>query len=37
MSRSAPSATLEAAVRAHFGLTQAELGRYLGVSDRLAI
>ena len=34
MSRSAPSNTLEAAVRAHFGLTQADLGRYLGVSER---
>lgn len=28
------SSTLEAAVRIHFGLTQAELGRYLGVSER---
>ena len=26
--------TLEATVRAHFGLTQAELARYLGVSAR---
>ena len=28
------SDTAEAAVRAYFGLTQAELGRYLGVSER---
>ncbi|MBO2011683.1 helix-turn-helix transcriptional regulator [Hymenobacter negativus] len=34
MSRPVPSNTVEAAVRAHFGLTQAELGRYLGVSER---
>ena len=34
MSRTIPSNTLEAAVRMHFGLTQAELGRYLGVSER---
>ena len=34
MSRPIPSSTLEAAVRAHFGLTQEELGRYLGVSER---
>lgn len=26
--------SLEAAIRAHFGLTQAELARYLGVSER---
>ena len=29
---SLPSDTLEAAIRFHFGLTQAELGRYLGIS-----
>ena len=34
MSRPIPSNTAEAAVRAYFGLTQAELGRYLGVSER---
>ena len=31
MPRPLPSNSLAAAVRAHFGLTQAELGRYLGV------
>jgi transcriptional regulator with XRE-family HTH domain len=31
MPRSLPSDSLSAAVRAHFGLTQAELGQYLGV------
>ncbi|WP_400193044.1 helix-turn-helix domain-containing protein [Hymenobacter sp. B81] len=30
-----PSNTLEAAIRAHFGLAQAELARYLGVSASL--
>ncbi|MGY3091004.1 transcriptional regulator with XRE-family HTH domain [Hymenobacter sp. UYAg731] len=34
MSHSIPSNALEAAIRTHFGLTQAELGRYLGVSER---
>ncbi|MFD2784517.1 helix-turn-helix domain-containing protein [Hymenobacter rubripertinctus] len=32
MSRPLPSGTLEAAVRAHFGLSQEELGRYLGLT-----
>ena len=33
-----PSSSLEAAVRAHFGLTQAELARYLGTSSaRVAV
>ena len=32
LTHSLPSATLEAAVRAHFGLTQDELGRCLGTS-----
>ncbi len=32
---SLPSDTLEAAIRFHFGLTQAELGRYLGISAGL--
>ncbi|GAB3859004.1 hypothetical protein GCM10028822_34880 [Hymenobacter terrigena] len=31
MARKLPSNSLSAAVRAHFGLTQPELGRYLGV------
>lgn len=31
MAHKLPSNSLSAAVRAHFGLTQAELGRYLGV------
>jgi len=34
MSRAIHSNTLEKAVREHFGLTQAELGRYLGVNNR---
>lgn len=35
LTHSLPSDTLEAAIRFHFGLTQAELGRYLGVSAGL--
>lgn len=33
LSHSLPSTTLSAAIRAHFGLTQAELGQYLEVSS----
>jgi transcriptional regulator with XRE-family HTH domain len=33
LTHSLPSHSLEAAVRAHFGLTQAELARYLGTSS----
>ena len=35
MPRAIPSNTFEAIVRAHFGLTQTELARYLGVSAGL--
>lgn len=35
LTHSLPSDTLEAAIRFHFGLTQAELGRYLGTSAGL--
>ncbi|TGE18951.1 helix-turn-helix transcriptional regulator [Hymenobacter elongatus] len=34
MSRPVASNSLAAAIRTHFGLTQAELGRYLGVSEQ---
>ncbi|WP_182888478.1 helix-turn-helix transcriptional regulator, partial [Hymenobacter rubripertinctus] len=34
MSRPVASNSLAASIRTHFGLTQAELGQYLGVSER---
>jgi DNA-binding XRE family transcriptional regulator len=34
LSNSVPSTSLSMAIRVHFGLTQAELGRYLSVSEQ---